>query len=400
MNPLKLKDNLYWIGVLDSELRVFDIIMQTEFGTTYNSYLMIGSEKTALFETVKLKFYNEYAAGLSGIVNIKDIDYLIVNHTEPDHAGSIGKILEINPEIVIVGTIGAVSFLKNIVNCEFKNIVVKENDILSLGGKTIKFLPVPNLHWPDTMFSYITEDNVLITCDPFGAHYAFDGILRSKLIDVEGYQRALKYYFENIIGPYKNPYMTNALNKIKNFKFDMILPGHGPVLDNHIDEIISQYENWCSNCNPNCKKTVVIPYVSAYGYTKSMAFSIADGIKSVGDIEVKLFDMAESSPDMVLNEITNADGILFGTPTILGQALKPVWELTLNMFPAVHGGKLASAFGNYGWSGEGVPHIIERLKQLKLTTLDGLRIKLKPSEKELSECYDFGYNFGCTLLKK
>lgn len=398
LQSLKLKDNLYWVGALDKDLRVFDIIMETKFGTTYNSYLLLGSEKKVLFETAKEKFFDDFSSSVKEICDLSDIDYIVVNHTEPDHAGSIEKILDINPDVTIVGTVAAMNFLKEITNRDFKKMVVKDGDTLSLGDVTLTFYVLPNLHWPDTMYTYINEYKTLVTCDSFGSHYADDNVLRSKITDREGYIEAAKYYFDNILGPFKNPFMIKGLNKAKSLNPDMICPGHGPVLDSNLDEIYALYEKWCNVKNPNDKKTVVIPYVSAYGYTKMLAETIANGIKKAGDIDVKLFDMVTSDENLVLNEIAFADGILFGTPTILGEALKPIWNLTINMYPPIHGGKFASAFGSYGWSGEGVPHIIEKLKQLKLKVQDGFRVKFKPSEKELSDAENFGENFGKTVL--
>jgi len=400
MNTLELKKNFYWTGVLDPDLKVFDIVMETEFGTSYNSYLLKTSEKIVLFETAKAKFFDGYLEALNKLVDINDIDYIVVNHTEPDHAGSIEKLVEINPNIKIVGTGVAIGFLKNIVNRDFYSIAVKENDTLDLGDKTLRFMLLPNLHWPDTMYTYIEEDKTLITCDSFGSHYSFDEILLSKVTDNEGYMRANKYYFDNIIGPFKQPFMVKALNRIKDLEIDMICTGHGPVIDCRVDEIIEINTKWCEVVNPNPRKTVIIPYVSAYGYTKELAGEIAKGIKASGDVDVRDYDLLESEKSKVLEELAYADGILFGTPTIVGEALEPIWDLTTSIFARTHGGKLASAFGSYGWSGEGVPHIIQRLKQLNMKVIDGLRIKFKPSDNELSEAYDYGYNFGCILQEK
>ena len=399
MNALELKKNFYWTGVLDSELKVFDIVMETEFGTSYNSYLLKTNEKTVLFETAKAKFYDEYLETLKKLVNISEIDYIVVNHTEPDHAGSIEKLIEINPNIKIVGTGVAIGFLKNIVNHDFYSIAVKENDTLFLGDKTLRFMLLPNLHWPDTMYTYIEEDKTIVTCDSFGAHYSFDEVLLSKVTDNEGYMRANKYYFDNIIGPFK-PFMVKALNRIKDLDIDMICTGHGPVIDCRIEEIKEINAKWCTVINPNPRKTVIIPYVSAYGYTKELAGEISKGIKASGDIDVRDYDLLEVEKSKILEELGYADGILFGTPTIVGEALEPIWDLTISIFAKTHGGKLASAFGSYGWSGEGVPHIIERLKQLNMKVVDGLRIKFKPSDSDLSEAYDYGYNFGCILQNK
>lgn len=399
MKTLELRDGFYWAGIVDDNLRVFDIIMYTEFGTTYNSYVWKAGDKVVLFETAKEKFFDEYLDKLKEIIDVTKIDYLIVDHTEPDHAGSIGRLLEYSPQMKIVATGCAIGFLKEIVNHDFTSIAVKDNQTMEIGGKTLRFLVVPNLHWPDTMYTYIEEEQLLVTCDSFGSHYGFHDILASKVTDQEGYMRATKYYFDCIIGPFK-PFMLKALDKVRQLDVSMICPGHGPVIDENIDRMYNIYEDWCTVVNPNRKKTVIIPYVSAYGYTKQLAEEISRGIQDSGDIDVRSYDLVEADQDKVLEELGFADGILFGTPTIVGEALKPIWDLTTSIFAGTHGGKLASAFGSYGWSGEGVPHIIERLKQLRMKVVDGLKIRFKPGENNLLDAYEYGYNFGCILQKK
>ena len=397
---LKLRDNFYWAGILDDTLRVFDIIMYTEFGTTYNSYVYKTGDKVILFETAKAKFFDDYLRELKEQVDVTKIDYLVVNHTEPDHAGSVEALLDLNPQLKIIATPTAINFLKHIVNRDFCSIATKDNQEMKIGNATLRFLHVPNLHWPDTMYTYLEEEQILVTCDSFGSHYALPEILVSKVTNEADYWKATRYYFDCIIGPFK-PFMLKALERVRQLDLSMICTGHGPVLDTGIDKMLNTYEEWCTVINPNQKKTVVMPYVSAYGYTGQLAEEIAKGIRESGDIEVRTYDMVTADQGKVLEELGFADGILFGTPTIVGEALKPIWDLTTSIFAGTHGGKLASAFGSYGWSGEGVPHIIQRLKQLKMRVPDdGFRVRFKPSENDLQDAYEYGYNFGCMLLEK
>lgn len=397
---LKLRENFYWAGILDDTLRVFDIIMYTEFGTTYNSYIYKAGDKVILFETVKAKFFDDYLKELKEITDVTKIDYLVVNHTEPDHAGSVEKLLELNPQLKIIATPTAVSFLQNIVNRDFCSIAVRDEQEMQIGNITLRFLHVPNLHWPDTMYTYIEEEQALVTCDSFGSHYASEDILVSKVKNEDDYWKATKYYFDCIIGPFK-PFMLKALERVRQLDVSIICTGHGPVLDAGIDKMYNTYEEWCTVVNPNQKKTVVMPYVSAYGYTGQLAEQIAKGIEDSGDIEVRRYDMVTADQAKVVDELGFADGILFGTPTIVGEALKPIWDLTTSIFAGTHGGKLASAFGSYGWSGEGVPHIIERLKQLRMRVPDeGFKVRFKPGEVDMLNAYDYGYNFGCILQDK
>ena len=187
----KITENIHWVGAIDYDLKVFDIIMETEFGSTYNSYLVIGSEKTALIETAKVQFKDEFFDRIKKHVDIKDIDYLIMNHTEPDHSGSIKYIIDENPEIEIYASAPALMNLKEILNIPFKGKRVINNMSLSLGDKTLDFYIQPNLHWPDTMFTHIKESEILFTCDFFGAHFSTDIIKVNDLPDLEKYEKGV-----------------------------------------------------------------------------------------------------------------------------------------------------------------------------------------------------------------
>jgi NADH oxidase (H2O-forming) len=404
MKTLKLKENFYWLGVQDPGMKTFDITMTTEFGSSYNSYLLKASKKTVLFETAKAKFIDSYFEKLGELVNPSDIDYLVVSHTEPDHAGAIGKLIEMNPNIVVVGSQTAITFLKEITNGEFISHAVKDGDILSLGDKTLRFINAVNLHWPDAMYTYIEEDKTLVTCDSFGVHYSFDEVLVSKLRTkgeeiYQEYLGAVYYYYACIMKPFR-PFVLQAINRIKNLEIDMICTGHGPVLDENPWEIIHLYEEWAEAPPANAKKTVVIPYVSAYGYTAALANKIAEGIRSAGDYEVKLFDMIEADQDEVIAEILTADGLLFGTPTMVGDALEPIADLLLRVHPIQVTGKPATAFGSYGWSGEGVPNLLTRLGQLRMKVFEeGFKVRFNPSATQLEDAFTFGKRFAEVNLK-
>ena len=265
---LKLRENFYWAGILDDTLRVFDIIMYTEFGTTYNSYVMKAEDKVILFETAKAKFWDQYLENLKEVIDVTKIDYLVVSHTEPDHAGSVERLLELSPQMKILATGCAIGFLKEIVNRDFTAIAVKDNQTMEIGGKTLRFMVVPNLHWPDIMYTFIEEEQILVTCDSFGAHYCLPEVVSGKITAEEDYRKALKYYYDCIIGPFK-PFMLKALDRVEPVDITMICTGHGPVLEGKwIRQVMKLYREWSTVKNPNPRKTVIIPYVSAYGYTK------------------------------------------------------------------------------------------------------------------------------------
>ena len=382
----QLTNDLTWVGVQDPQLKVFDIIMETEYGTTYNAYLLKGLEKTALIETVKLPFFDEFRKHIEAVLPIAQIDYLIVNHTEPDHAGSIARLLEINPDLTVVGSPAALQFLKEIVNQDFRSLIAKEGMTLDLGGKTLQLIMAPNLHWPDTMYTLAQEDGILFTCDSFGAHYAFEGLRVSEVKDHKAYQSALKYYYDHILKPFR-PFMRKALDKVEGLDVKMICPGHGPVLDCGLDAIVEQYRQW--NVEPQLENKLILAYVSAYGYTEQLAQAIARGIESAG-WQAELVELTQTPTAEVVEKLEQARGFLLGSPTILAEALPPVWMLLSYLNPVVHGGKYAAVFGSYGWSGEAFAHLEERLKQLRITVMPALKVRFKPSPAQLAEAEQAG----------
>lgn len=396
---LKVTPDFYWLGALDPNLRVFDIIMETEFGTSYNAYLLKGTEGIALFETVKDKFFNEYLEKIKSITSLEEISYIVVDHTEPDHAGSVAKLLELAPHITVVGSQLAIKYISEMINAPFKSLVVKEGDVLSLGNKTIKFISVPQLHWPDTMYSYVEEDHLLITCDSFGAHYADECILKSKLESEkeEDYISAYKYYFDMIMGPFK-PFVQKALHKIKDLSIEYICPGHGLILDaSNMKKYIDLYDTWSQPVTH--EKSIVIAYVSAYGYTKELAETIEKGILESGYTgKVSLYNLETDSLESVMEKISTAEGLLLGSPTILAEALPPIWQILGSLNPVMHKHIAMSCFGSYGWSGEALVHLEERIKQLKCPMpVKPLGVTFKPSEKDLENARTFGADFAAFL---
>lgn len=399
METFKITEDITWIGALDPNLRIFDIIMYTEYGTTYNAYVLKGSEKTALIDTAKEKFLESYIEKLTSVVAIEDIDLVIIHHTEPDHSGSLRFLIEKNPDIQVVGSPSSIKFLTDILNCPFHGHALKENETISLGNKTLRFMMAPQLHWPDAMYTYVQEDQILFSCDSFGSHFSFDHVMSSQLKDQKEYLNAVKSYFDDIMSPFK-PFVLKAMSKLESLDIRMILTGHGPSIDQNPKEFIEMYQRLATASNLNKKKQVVIPYVSAYGYTELMGKTIKAAIEQVADIEVTLYDLVKEDQQTVIEKMLEADGILFGSPTILSDALKPIWDLVAYMNPVLYRNKHASAFGSYGWTGEAVDNITQRLAQLKMKVIPGLSIKFNPdSEEKLAKCEAFGVAFANQMMK-
>ncbi len=385
---LKVKDDIFWVGALDFDIRTFDVVMYTEYGTTYNSYVVKGSEKTALIEASKGKFFDEHLERLNSITSVDKIDYLVVNHTEPDHTGAIEKLLDINPDMTIIGSAFAIRFLKEITNKDFNSKVVKDGEEISLGNKTLTFLSVPFLHWPDSMYTYIKEDKALFTCDSFGCHYCdekvFNDLIEGDFLD------AYKYYFDCIMGPFKE-YIQKALDKIKDLDIETICPGHGPVLRTDLDKYIQYYREWSKNDKVD---EIVVGYVSAYGYTETLAKEVVKGIEETG-LKAKLYNLETADKNEVLANIAVAKGLLIGTPTIADDTLPPVWDILVSLNANVHKGLKAGVFGSYGWNGAGITNVEGRFAQLKFKMpVEALKIPFNPSTEQKELAYNFGKEFA------
>ena len=391
---MKIKDGIHWVGVLHPDLRTFDIELTTERGTTYNSYLIKG-EKVAVIDTVRVRFKDEFLSKIEALVDPKTLDYVIVNHCEPDHSGSLRALLEAVPNAKVVCTKPAKRFLKGILNMPFESIEVSEEEPLDLGnGKTLRFLIVPFLHWPDTMFTYLVQDKILFPCDGFGAHYCDERMFNDL---VEDYSYEFHYYFDRIVRPFKK-YVVDALQKVKeaNLDIDMICPSHGPILRHDILKYIRAYEEWSTpREHPSGLKKVAVFYASAHGCTQEMAKSVTKGLASEGKIRISVYNLEDFNEEIIRNEIESADGILVGTPTIVSDAPRPIWEFLSLIHTVDRRGKVAGAFGSYGWSGEAIKMVENRLKSLRLKVIESnLKINFVPSPEDLARCEEFGREFA------
>lgn len=382
MGSQKLKENIYWVGAKDPNLRVFDIIMSTKKGTTYNSYV-IDDEKIAVVDTVKDKFYGEFKENLLEVIGDRKVDYIVVHHTELDHSGSINMLLNDYPDAKIVASRAAITYLENILNRPFESIEAREP--LSLGNTTLEFINAPNLHWPDTIFTYIKDSKMLFTCDFTGCHYCPEGNINGALAN--DYDEEMKYYFDVIMGPFKK-FVNMALDKIKNLDFDMIGPSHGPVHTTTIDKYLNLYREWAKVEEPD-EKYIAIFYISAYGNTEEVAKHMKDYIESKG-VKAKLNEITSMDMEEAVSILEKSSGFLIGSPTINQDAVKPAWDLLSLVSTIINRGKPAAAFGSYGWSGEGVVMLTDRLKSLKLKVIDpGFKFKFVPSENDMKDADEF-----------
>lgn len=392
----ELKKGIYYVGVQDPTLRIFDIVCDTEFGTTYNAYLVKG-EKSALIESVHDKFADRYIKNIQEIMRIEDIDYIICNHTEPDHSGCVEKVLDINPDVTVVGTAAALRNLKEITNRTFNEMAAKNGERLDLGkGKELEFVIAPNLHWPDTMMTWLGEQNVLFSCDVLGAHYCEMGVTDENLIHYDYYERALKVYYDKIVAPF-GPFVQAGLAKLADLDIKMVCNSHGPVLVKHITEGIAKYSEW-SKAHRNEKFTVTIFYVSAYGYTKMLAEAMKESLEGNG-VKVEAFDIIEHDINVLADKFHNADAVMFGSPTLNRSAVKPLWDVISHIDAIADNKKPVAVFGSYGWSGEACEQLMSHLNLLKMSVYDKpFKCIFKPSKEQLEAAGKYALDFMNSVL--
>jgi len=394
----RVKEGVWWVGAEDKDLRIFDIVIPTAYGTTYNSYLIKG-EKIALVEGVKKGFQEQLFSHIKRVCNLEDIRYLIINHTEPDHSGCIAELIDLVPNITLVYSKTAKTFVENIIHREADSIVVEDDEELDLGGKTLKFISAPFLHWPDTMFTYLVEDEILFPCDCFGAHYCGENIFNDQLKSPQSAFGSFKHYYDHIFRPFKS-YVLRALEKIEHLKIDIIAPSHGPILRTDPKSYLEWYKRWSEFPTSDDKKRITIVYVSAYGNTQRMAKHIANGLKQKG-VEVSLLDATQIDMDTIINKIEASDGIIFGTPTLNAKAPKPILDVVSNLVLLNIRGKSAAVFGSYGWSGEAVGMVEEISKSIGFRIREpGLKVKLVPTAQDDKICEEFGSKFAESLTAK
>lgn len=382
MGAIQLNENIYSVGVLNPALRVFDIVMESRYGTSYNAFLITG-EKNVLIETVHEPFFEEYLSNIKSIVDISKIDYLIMNHTEPDHSGSAAKLLEINPNITVFCTAAAKKYLSAVTNQDFKCVVVKQGDKLDIGGDELEFIPAPLLHWPDSMFTWMPSTKTLFTCDFLGAHYCEPTMLDTKVHYLDKYWGEYRYYYNGIFSPFK-PYVLAGLEKIKDLPVELVCPSHGPCLTENIKKCEDLYREW-SQPIVHEKKLVGILYASAYGCTEKLAQAAADELSKNKDLDVKLLNIVFTPFEDAAALANEADALLVGSCTINRDAPKIVWDVLSSIDAINVKQKPAGAFGSYGWSGEAVPMIKSRLEHLKYKFVgDGIRANFTPSDEDFA----------------
>jgi flavorubredoxin len=398
---VEVASGVHWIGALDPDLREFDIVLRTANGTTYNAYCVRGSAGVAVIDTVKEKFADIFFARLECVARYDEITAIVLNHLEPDHSGALPELLRRAPGARLYISYRAQTMLKDIVKdglAPFAFSPVDTGDTVDLGGRRLRFLHTPYLHWPDTQCTYLMQQGVLFTGDVFGCHFCDARLFNDRAGD---FRFSFDYYYQHIMRPFRG-HVLEALRLVEPLDLRLIAPAHGPILREAPRRYVQRYRQLAqpllANEASGAERTLLIFYVSAYGNTERMALAVRDGAESVAGVRVSLYDLGGGQVGPFVDLVEEADGLVFGSPTINGDAVKPVWDLLSSLTLVNVRGKLGGAFGSYGWSGEAVGLIEDRLRGLKLRVPHkGVKARLVPTEGELAACSGFGRELGLHL---
>ena len=391
-DAFEIAPGTHWIGALDPDLRTFDIILKTANGTTYNSYSVRGTNGVAIIDTVKESHADEFFTRLEQVARYDEITTIVLNHLEPDHSGALPELMRRAPQAKLYISPKAQLMLKALVqNNELDFNIVQTGDSVDLGGRMLRFFSTPFLHWPDTQCTLIEEQQILFSGDIFGCHFCDPRLFNDKVGD---FRFSFEYYYAHIMRPFRE-HVLDALELLEPLPLTIIAPAHGPVLRDTPISYLQRYRQLASPLLHNeigaGNKSLLVFYISSYGNTARMAQAVAEGAETIAGVRVSLYDLQAGGDLPFVDLIEEADGLAFGSPTINGDAVKPVWDLLSSLAVIKVRDKLGAAFGSYGWSGEAINMIEDRLRGLKLRVpIKGVRARLIPTGAELDLCRDLG----------
>ena len=393
---VEIAEDTTTIRCLDWDRDRFDIEFGLQNGTTYNSFIIRG-EKTALVDTSHAKFRQLYRDALTGAIDPTEIDYLIISHTEPDHSGLVKDILELAPDITVVGAKVAIKFLEDLVHHPFERLQVKNGDTLDLGNShVLEFVNAPNLHWPDTIFTYDRHTQVMYTCDAFGMHYCSDRTYDDNLSEIEP---DFRFYYECLMAPNARSVLSAMKRMDKLGEIATVATGHGPLLRHNVGELTGRYRTWSQN-QAKGETTVAVFYVADYGYSDRLSQAIARGLTKTG-VAVEMMDLKSADPQEVHELVGRAAGIAIGTPPASGPVATEVLDALGTVFAAAKNKQAFGIFEAYGGNDEPVDPLTTKLRDLGLKVgFKPIRIADTPSEQTYQLCEESGTDMGQLLTLK
>ena len=392
-NKRPIAENIYYVGVNDRQKELFENYLPLPKGVAYNSYLIV-DEKVALIDTVDVSFSNTYFAKIDAILQGRSIDYLIVNHVEPDHAGCIGLLRQKYPDIQIVGNIKTFDMLNGYFGINTQLHEVKEGDTLSLGKRTLTFYMAPMVHWVEVMVAYENKDKILFSADAFGTFGTNDGDFLDKNINLDKYWDEMRRYYACIVGKFGVP-TQNALKKLANLEIKTICSTHGPVWQQELLKVVGLYDKW-SRYEAE-EEGVVIAYGSMYGHTQQLTEAVAEGLVAGGIKNVVIHNVSKTDTSFILSDIFKYQALMIGSPTYMGG----VYPLVEKLLSAIeHRGiknRLYSCFGSFTWAGTAVKQLVT-FSQTMNWELVGNPVENKQAVFE--EKYQDAFELGMAMAKR
>ncbi|AOT68909.1 FprA family A-type flavoprotein [Geosporobacter ferrireducens] len=391
MATRELKKGIYWVGAVDWDIREFHgPSYSTHQGTSYNAYLIV-DEKITLVDIVDVHFVDVMIEHIKEVIDPEKIDYIIINHVEPDHSGGFPKLMALAPNARVFCSKNGKDAMEQHYFGDYQYEIVKTGDVLSLGQRSIQFIEAPMLHWPDSMFSYIEEEALLMPNDAFGQHYA-SSMLFDDENDMCTVMEEAKKYYANILMPF-SPLVVKKIEEIikMNFKIDMIAPSHGIVWRSHHEKIIEAYMKWGKG---ETHRKAIVVYETMWNSTERMARAIIEGLVSEG-VDARLYRVSVSDVNDIIKEVLDAKALLVASSTINNTMIANMAYFLEELMGLKPRNKIGAAFGSYGWGKGAVVNIEKKLKEAGIQLVkEGLQIKYVPTEEALKACYEFGKDIG------
>jgi anaerobic nitric oxide reductase flavorubredoxin len=389
----EIRPDVYWIGVNDRTTDLFEGIWPiSEEGVSYNSYL-IADKKKVLIDLAKALKTDAFFAQIEDIVPIHDLDYVVMNHLEPDHTGVVGTLLKINPKVTLLGSAKMKEMIGSFYGIRENFQVVGDGETLDIGRRKLQFFSTPFVHWPETMMSYDTLEKILFSCDGFGGYGALVGsIFEDEATNVEFYEQESLRYYVNIVAKFSKPTL-NAIEKLGGVEVKIIAPSHGLIWRSNPGRIIELYRRWAGYASGAGEPGITLVYGSMYGNTEKVMDVVAQGISSAG-VPLKVFDAARTHVSYILPSLWVNRGVMIGAPTYEGALFPPVLDVLNHAALKRVLYRKAAMFGSYGWSGGALRNIKQVVEPLKWELTDSFEFTGSPTDEQLREARSFGRRFG------
>lgn len=399
MRPVQIKPQIYWVGVNDRFTQLFEGLWPIgEEGVSYNAYLLV-DEKNVLIDLAKSIKVDEFLDQIEQIIPVSKLNYIVINHMEPDHTGILTVLKKLTPQATILISEKGLKMLKSFYHIDENIKIVKDLEELQIGEKVLRFYYTPFVHWPETMMTYEVIQKVLFSCDGFGGYGALRGILfDDECKDKDFYIKQMLRYYANIVATFSAP-VLKAIEKLSNLPVQVIAPSHGLIWREDPKMVVDLYKKWAQYSSSPSEKAVTLLYGSMYGNTEKIMSSVLNGLSKTG-IPVDVFNVTQTHVSYILASLWKNRGVIVGAPTYEGSLFPPMADV-LHMANVKHiQSKITAIFGSYGWSGGASKKIKEMVEPLKWEVVDVLDINGGPTHEDLQRAEEFGYSFARRILEQ